>query len=107
CSALSGLVPTDGANPGFIADQMTAKRQNLAVVAALIRPDTVERSAMLGLVLGNRKFGTYELDLNSVPLLDALAELQGLRKLIAGLQVEDLNGRLDFSQHVDQAATFR
>src|SRR5207245_5550526 len=46
-SAMLGLVAANGAKPGIVAHQRLAKRQHLAIVAALVRPNSMQRPAML------------------------------------------------------------
>src|SRR5262249_18727289 len=81
------------------------QRENLAVVTALIGPDAIQRPTMLGLVLGNGQFRKDILDSDTVTFLDALAQLKGLGKLVASLEVKDVDARLNLGQHVDEAAS--
>src|SRR5262249_24027971 len=71
-----GLVAADGAEPALLSHPRPAQRPHLAVVAALIGPDPMERTAVLGLVLLDRQFRPDEFDLDAVAFLDALAQFE-------------------------------
>src|SRR5262249_47140018 len=71
------LIAADGADPGIPTSKRSPERQNFAIIAALVRPDAIQRPAMLGFVLGNRQLRTYEFYLNSVSLFNTLPQLQG------------------------------
>src|SRR5207249_1578531 len=100
---VAGLVLADRADPGMIAEDGPAERQNFTVVAALVRTVSVERPAVLLFVFGDRQLGLHQLHLDAVALLDALADLQRFLELIAGVEVEDPHPRLDLREHVDDA----
>src|SRR5579864_3957601 len=55
------LVAPDGGNPRVVASHRPAQGDDLAVVAALVRPRAIERSAMKSLILGHGRFGPDQL----------------------------------------------
>ena len=106
---VAGLVLADGADPRLRAEalQGAAEGKDLAVVAALVRPVDVQRPAVLRLVIDHGHLRVDVFDRDAVAVLDPLPQLQRLRELVAGLQVEDRDRRLDPGEHVDDAAALR
>src|SRR5262249_61022992 len=89
-----GLLPADGADPRRVAPHCPPQGQHLAVVATLVRAVNVQRPAVLAHVLGNRRVRADVFNRDAVPLADALPQLQVLGDLLAGVQVDDPDGRL-------------
>src|SRR5438046_2163153 len=61
-SAVVGLVGPNRADPGVVARDGPPQRQDLAVVAALVRPDAVQRPAVLLFILCDGRLGVNVLD---------------------------------------------
>ena len=62
-------------------------------MAALVRAESVERAAVLRLVLGDRLLRADVLDRDAVALADAFAQFQRLGELVAGFEVDERDAR--------------
>jgi fumarate hydratase class II len=100
------LVLADGTDPGERCDagEGVPQGQDFAVVAALVGAVFVQRPAVFGLILGDGGLGVDVLDGHAVLLPEALPQRECFRELVAGLQVDEGDARLDLTQHVDEAA---
>ena len=101
------LVAADAGRPGVETGRHAVQHRHLAVEAATIGVVLVDRPAMNRLVLRDRKLRPLQVDDHAIALGDAITQLKRLRKLVAGVEIKDIDPRLDLRQHGDDHAAFR
>src|SRR5215471_18473597 len=99
-STVGGLVAANGANPSIEALDRPAQRQHFTVMTALVRTNGIERAAVLLLVFRDRHLGADVFHFDAVALLDPLAKVERLLKLVASIQIKNADVRLDVGEHM-------
>ena len=98
------LIAANAAGPSIEILRHAMQDRNLAITAALVGVGLVKRAVVKGFILLDREFRPLEIDDDAVFLGDPVAEFERLRKLIARVQVEDVDSGLDLRQHGDNQA---
>ncbi len=104
--AVSALIAADATHPRMLAFGRAAQDFDLAVEAALIRIGFIKWPAVEGFVFGNGKFGLEHVDLDAILRGNAVAQIERLLELVAGVEIEDISFRRDLGEHREDHAAF-
>src|SRR5271157_5501502 len=99
------LVAADARGPGVIVRGYAVQYDDLAIVAATVRIAGIDRPAMQPLIVQHAQFGPLQVDVNAILFIHPFTQFERFAKLIAGVEIEDIDPGLDSRQHGNDHAS--